>query len=72
MNEWSRIVIEQYCSTHYSQKADFLARMVEMSYDVSAVGTDADAIRLQQLIHRERSPELKDALQDLDDFLFRY
>ena len=43
-----------------------------MSYDLSAEGTDADAIELEELIDRERNPELKEALIDLDEFLFRY
>ena len=43
-----------------------------MSYDLSAEDTDADAIDLESLIQRERNPELKEALIDLDDFLFNY
>lgn len=61
-----------YCNTHRTKKAEILSRLVAMSYDLSAEGTDADAIELEELIDRERNPELKEALIDLDEFLFRY
>lgn len=71
MEEYSRIIIEQYCRTHgNTQKAKNLSRLVEMSYDLAAEGTDADALYLENAIQREKDPELKEALQDLDDFLF--
>ena len=72
MHEYSRILIEEYCFTHKTEKAEILSRLVEMSYDLSAEDTDADAIDLERLIQRERNPELKEALIDLDDFLFNY
>lgn len=72
MHEYSRILIEEYCFTHKTKKAEILSRLVEMSYDLSAEDTDADAIDLERLIQRERDPELKEALIDLDDFLFNY
>ena len=71
MEEYLRIIIEQYCRKHPgTQKAKKLSRLVEMSYDIAAEGTDADAIYLENAIQREKDPELKEALQDLDDFLF--
>ena len=72
MHEYSRILIEEYCFTHKTKKAEILSRLVEMSYDLSAEDTDADAIDLERLIQRERNPELKEALIDLDDFLLNY
>lgn len=33
MNEYSRILIEQYCMEHNSRKGRRLARLVDMSYD---------------------------------------
>lgn len=72
MHEYSRILIEEYCFTHKTKKAEILSRLVEMSYDLSAEDTDADAIDLERLIQRERNPELKEALIDLVDFLFNY
>ena len=72
MQEISRIRIEEYCSTHNSAKSRRLQELVEMSYDVSAEGTDDDAIFLERAIRREKNEELREALQDLDDFLFGY
>lgn len=72
MEEYSRIVIEEYCDTHNTKKAKILERLVKMSYDLSAEGTDEEAIYLEELIRREKDPELKEALIDLDDFLFGY
>ena len=72
MHKYSRILIEEYCFTRKTKKAEILSRLVEMSYDLSAEDTDADAIDLERLIQRERNPELKEALIDLDDFLFNY
>lgn len=70
MHEYSRILIEEYCFTRKTKIAEILSRLVEMSYDLST--EDADAIDLERLIQRERNPELKEALIDLDDFLFNY
>ena len=64
MHEYSRILIEEYCFTRKTKKAEILSRLVEMSYDLST--EDADAIDLERLIQRERNPELKEALIDLD------
>jgi len=41
-----------------------------MSYDLYAEATDVDAIFLEELIEKEKNPELKEAIEDLDDFLF--
>ena len=70
MDEYSRIVIEQYCATHKTKKAATLSRLVAMSYDLSAEGTDYDALELEKIIAREKNEEMLEALQDLDDFLF--
>ena len=59
-----------YCVTHNTRKSARLFRLVQMSYDLSAEGSDADACYLECVISRERNPELKQALQDLDDYLF--
>ena len=48
------------------------ARHREQSYDLAAEGTDNDAIYLERAISREKDPELRKALEDLDDFLFGY
>ena len=50
MQEYSRILIEMYCMEHNSAKSRRLRKLVEMSYDLSAVGTDSDAIFLEKVI----------------------
>ena len=70
MSEYSRIIIERYCETHKTKKAIFLAKLVEMSYNIEAVGTEADSLYLERLIEREKDPQLKEAMEELDDFLF--
>ena len=70
MNEYSRILIEQYCMEYNSRKGRRLARLVDMSYNIEAVASDSDAIFLEAVIEQEQNPELKAALQDLSDFLF--
>lgn len=72
MQEYSRILIEDYCMTHDSEKSRRLERLVKMSYNMYADGTDEDAIFLSKTIRQERNPEFKKALKDLDDFLFGY
>lgn len=72
MQEYSRILIEDYCMTHDSAKSRRLEKLVKMSYDMYADGTDEDAIFLAKTIRQERNSELKKALKDLDDFLFGY
>ena len=72
MQEYSRILIERYCMEHNSVKSRRLQKLVEMSYDLSAVGTDADAIFLEKVIEQEKDSELKEAFEDLDDYLFNW
>ena len=70
MQEYSRILIEEYCMEHDSAKSRRLQKLVELSYDLSAEGRDADALFLERAIEQEKDPAFKEALQDLDDFLF--
>ena len=70
MQECSRILIEEYCMKHNSTKSKRLQKLAELSYDLSAEGTDADSLFLERVIEQEKDPALKEALQDLDDFLF--
>ena len=72
MREYSRILIEEYCLGHDSAKSRRLEKLVKMSYDLSAVGTDSDAIFLEKAIAQEKNPELKETLQDLDEYLFNW
>ena len=41
-----------------------------MSYDLSCEPSDSDAIELEKIIEDERDPELREALEELDEFLF--
>ena len=73
MKEYSRILIEKYCMTHGgTKKSSFLWELVELSYDLGYEPEDWQAVRLEQYISREKDPELKAALEDLDDYLFCY
>ena len=67
MDEYSRIILERYCSTSRKRK---LARLVRLSYDPGADVTDADALYLEKLIDQTEDEEIRTALQDLDDYLF--
>ena len=70
MQEYSRIIIEEYCSNHDSKKSRQLKRLVEMSYDRYCEGTEEDAAILVNLISIEKDTELKEAIIDLEDYIF--
>ncbi len=71
MLEYSRILIEQYCMTHRkTKKSRFLWNLVELSYDVACEPEEWEALQLERYINQERNPELREALEDLDEFLF--
>lgn len=73
MDEYSRILIEQYCATHpRTVKARRLSRLLALSYDPGTEVSDDDALWLERAIDRERDPALKEALEDLDQYLFRW
>lgn len=72
MDEYSRILIEKYCRKHpKTKKARTLSQLIEMSYDFACEPSDSDAIELEKTIEDERDLELPDALEELDEFLFR-
>ena len=70
--EISRIIIEEYCISHNTAKSRRLQELGEMSYDVSAEGTEDDAVFLERAIGREKDSRLRKALEDLDKYLFGY
>ena len=73
MREYSRILIEEYCVTHpKTKKSSILSELVELSYSLECEPTEEDAIALGSIIAREKNLELKEALEDLDEFLFGY
>ena len=73
MPEYSRILIEEYCMNHpKTKKSVFLSDMVQKSYDIMYEPEDCEILYLEQLISREKNPNLKEALEDLDDFMCGY
>lgn len=72
MDEYSRILIEEYCMKHNSRKSRRLSAIVEKSYDPGYEPTDSDALFLESAVRNEKDPDLKEALQDLDDYLFNW
>ena len=60
MQEYSRILIERYCMEHNSAKSRRLRKLVEMSYDLSAVGASGRNLgRLCGMFPFEMIDELK-------------
>lgn len=70
MNEYSRILIEEYCENHDSKKSRCLSDLLELSYTMETFPSDSDAVFLERAINAEKNSELKEALRELDDFLF--
>ena len=70
MKEYSRILIEEYCMNHTSAKSKRLQKLVNKSYDLYAEYTEADGLFMEKIIEQEKDSDLKDAFQDLDDFMF--
>lgn len=71
MREYSRTVIEDYCMTNPgTKKSRFLWDLVELSYTMECEPEDWEGAELERYISREKDPELKEALEDLDEFLF--
>jgi hypothetical protein len=71
MDEYSRIVIEKYCMTHRkTKKSKFLWDLLELSYNLECEPEEWEALQLERYINQEKNPELHEALEDLDEFLF--
>ncbi len=71
MQEYSRIIIEQYCMTHRNtKKSKFLWDLVGLSYDMECEPEEWEALQLERYINQEKNLELREALEDLDEFLF--
>ena len=69
MQEYSRILIEEYCNNYSrTKKAKLLSRLVKMSYYMDSEPSDSDMIKLEELIDEEDNPELREALEDLNEF----
>ncbi len=48
MEEWIRILIEEYCSRHHSKKSFRLAELEQRSYDINCDACDDDFIFLEK------------------------
>ena len=71
MDEYSRVLIEKYCRKHPKTKKErILSQLIEMSYDFACEPSDSEAIELEKIIEDEHDPELREALEELDEFLF--
>lgn len=67
MEEYSRIVIEEYCRAHWkTKKSTFLWDLVELSYTMECEPEDREGIQLEHYIFRKKDPELKEALDRLN------
>jgi len=69
MDEYSRIIIAEYCRSHRSKKSSQLYELLEFSYYMDDEPTEEDSIFLEKIIKNEKDPILKEALKDLEDFL---
>ena len=57
---------------HKSVRSRRIAELVELSYDVNTYASEADAIFLEKAISQERNEERREALIELEDFLFPF
>lgn len=70
MDEYSRILIEEYCMNHDSAKSKRLYKLVQKSYDINAEFTEGDGLFMEKVISQEENAQLKEAFEDLDNFMF--
>ena len=70
MDEYSRILIEEYCMRIDSAKSRRLEKLVRKSYDINAEYTDSDAAFIEKAIEQEEDDSLREALKDLNGFMF--
>ena len=70
MDEYSRILIEEYCMKADSAKSRRLEKLVRKSYDINAEYTDSDAAFIENAIEQEEDDSLREALRDLNEFMF--
>ncbi len=71
MNEYSRIIIEDFCERYKSDpRFKRLARIEKRSYKLDCEYTsDAEACFISDLIEHCTDEKLRDALIDLDEFM---
>ena len=52
-----------------TKKSKFLWDLVDLSYTMECEPEEWEALQLERYINQERNPELREALEDLDEFL---
>ena len=72
MDEYSRMIIEEYCMDHDSAKSRRLYALVRKSYDLYAEYSDSDGAFIEKTIRQEENPEFKAVLEDLNGFMCGY
>lgn len=76
MNKYGRILKNYNRRILYesseNKKIWLLWKMVRMSYDVACEPEPWQLMHLSQLISKERNPELREALEALDEFMNGY
>ena len=53
-----------------SAKSRRLEKLVRKSYDINAEYTDSDAVFIEKAIEQEEDDRLREALKDLNGFMF--
>lgn len=53
-----------------SAKSRRLEKLVRKSYDINAEYTDSDAVFIEKAIEQEEDDSLREALKDLNGFMF--
>ena len=69
MDEFSKIIILEYCNNHKSMKSKFFYYLLKCSEDLAFCPSDEDVILLEKYIDKETDEELRDSLEELLDFL---
>ena len=49
-----------------------IKKVVNKSYNLNAEYTEADGLFMEKIIEQENDSKLKEAFQDLDDFMFEW
>ena len=64
VDEYSRIIIEEYCMNHNSAKSKRLYKLVQKSYDINAEFAVGDGLLIEKVIAQEENHQLKKVFKD--------
>ena len=71
MDEYTIALIEEYCMKHRDEASgQYVWELLEMAKEGRGVPEDWETIKLTHIAYWEEEPELKEALDKLDDYLF--